>query len=246
MVWPLCISPCLIFQDQVLMFDLMIYIIILRYIYCRRPRWPRVAPMRVRPSVVIWFVLLYYIAGGPVDLVWRLWGSDQMLLFDSFFYIILQEAPLTSCGAYQGRVKCCYLTCSSMLYCRRPRWPRVAPMRVRPSVVIWFVLLYYIAGGPVDLVWRLWGSDQMLLFDSFFYIILQEAPLTSCGAWGSDQVLLFDSFFYVILQEAPLTSCGAYEGQALIKSCGKLILLQKMLTKLKRDGHRVLIFSQVR
>ena len=36
-----------------------------------------------------------------------------------------------------------------------------------------------------------------------------------------------------------------YEGNALIKACGKLELLQKMLTKLKVTGHRVLIFSQM-
>jgi hypothetical protein len=31
----------------------------------------------------------------------------------------------------------------------------------------------------------------------------------------------------------------------MTKACGKLDLLSKMLKKLKRDGHRVLIFSQV-
>ena len=36
-----------------------------------------------------------------------------------------------------------------------------------------------------------------------------------------------------------------YEGTALIKNAGKFILLQKMLRKLKDDGHRVLIFSQM-
>jgi SNF2 family DNA or RNA helicase len=45
--------------------------------------------------------------------------------------------------------------------------------------------------------------------------------------------------------EAPKLANGAYEGNALIKSCGKLQLLQKMLTKLKENDHRVLIFSQV-
>jgi len=38
---------------------------------------------------------------------------------------------------------------------------------------------------------------------------------------------------------------GAYEGNALTKASGKLELLAKMLSVLKRDGHRVLIFSQV-
>ena len=45
--------------------------------------------------------------------------------------------------------------------------------------------------------------------------------------------------------EAPLTSQGSYEGSALVKASGKLELLGKMLLKLKRDGHRVLIFSQM-
>lgn len=36
-----------------------------------------------------------------------------------------------------------------------------------------------------------------------------------------------------------------FEGSALIKSSGKLVLLSKMLAKLKEQGHRVLIFSQM-
>ena len=46
-------------------------------------------------------------------------------------------------------------------------------------------------------------------------------------------------------EEAPLTANRMYEGNALIKSCGKLDLLHKMLLKLKETGHRVLIFSQM-
>ena len=38
---------------------------------------------------------------------------------------------------------------------------------------------------------------------------------------------------------------GSYDGNLLVKSSGKLTLLQKMLKKLKDEGHRVLIFSQV-
>ena len=49
----------------------------------------------------------------------------------------------------------------------------------------------------------------------------------------------------VCLQDAPLTRKGLYEGSALVKASGKLELLEKMLRRLKRDGHRVLIFSQV-
>ena len=45
--------------------------------------------------------------------------------------------------------------------------------------------------------------------------------------------------------EAPKYPNGAYEGEALIKNSGKFILLQKMLNKLKEQGHRVLIFSQM-
>ena len=46
-------------------------------------------------------------------------------------------------------------------------------------------------------------------------------------------------------QEAPKLKNNAYEGSALVKSCGKLILMQKMLRQLHKDNHRVLIFSQM-
>lgn len=36
-----------------------------------------------------------------------------------------------------------------------------------------------------------------------------------------------------------------YEGNSLVKSSGKLMLLQKMMRKLKEGGHRVLVFSQM-
>ncbi|XP_031440481.1 chromodomain-helicase-DNA-binding protein 5 isoform X2 [Clupea harengus] len=51
--------------------------------------------------------------------------------------------------------------------------------------------------------------------------------------------------FPVASMEAPKTPSGAYEGAALTKSSGKLHLLQKMLRKLKDQGHRVLVFSQM-
>ncbi|XP_069502400.1 chromodomain-helicase-DNA-binding protein 3 isoform X4 [Ambystoma mexicanum] len=51
--------------------------------------------------------------------------------------------------------------------------------------------------------------------------------------------------FPVAAMESPKLPSGAYEGSALIKSSGKLTLLQKMLRKLKDQGHRVLIFSQM-
>lgn len=46
-------------------------------------------------------------------------------------------------------------------------------------------------------------------------------------------------------EEAPLTANLMYEGTALTKASGKLELLIKMLHKLKEQGHRVLIFSQM-
>uniref|UniRef100_A0A8V0X2B4 Chromodomain helicase DNA binding protein 3 n=1 Tax=Gallus gallus TaxID=9031 RepID=A0A8V0X2B4_CHICK len=51
--------------------------------------------------------------------------------------------------------------------------------------------------------------------------------------------------FPVAAMESPKLPSGAYEGGALIKASGKLLLLQKMLRKLKEQNHRVLIFSQV-
>nr|KAG5696298.1 hypothetical protein BaRGS_027908 [Batillaria attramentaria] len=51
--------------------------------------------------------------------------------------------------------------------------------------------------------------------------------------------------FPVAAQEAPRTTNNAFEGSALIKACGKLELMAKMLKQLKVTGHRVLIFSQM-
>ncbi|XP_056141606.1 chromodomain-helicase-DNA-binding protein 4 isoform X2 [Lampris incognitus] len=45
--------------------------------------------------------------------------------------------------------------------------------------------------------------------------------------------------------EAPKIPNGMYEGSALTKASGKLLLLQKMMRKLKEGGHRVLVFSQM-
>merc|ERR1719225_997525 len=46
-------------------------------------------------------------------------------------------------------------------------------------------------------------------------------------------------------EEAPLAPNGLFEINAMIKTCGKLTLLTKMLKQLKAEGHRVLIFSQM-
>merc|ERR1712001_656427 len=46
-------------------------------------------------------------------------------------------------------------------------------------------------------------------------------------------------------EEAPIAPNGLFEVKAMTKACGKLVLLSKMLKKLKAEGHRVLIFSQM-
>ncbi|XP_026145002.1 chromodomain-helicase-DNA-binding protein 4-like isoform X2 [Carassius auratus] len=51
--------------------------------------------------------------------------------------------------------------------------------------------------------------------------------------------------FPVAATEAAKLPNGMYEGSALTKSSGKLLLLQKMMRRLKEGGHRVLIFSQM-
>jgi len=47
-------------------------------------------------------------------------------------------------------------------------------------------------------------------------------------------------------QEAAVTQHGYYEGVSLIAASGKLVVMEKMLKKLRKDNHRVLIFSQVK
>uniref|UniRef100_A0A915EAU6 Helicase C-terminal domain-containing protein n=1 Tax=Ditylenchus dipsaci TaxID=166011 RepID=A0A915EAU6_9BILA len=51
--------------------------------------------------------------------------------------------------------------------------------------------------------------------------------------------------FQKAMMEAPKRPNGAYEGDALVKASGKFVLMTKMLAKLKEQGHRVLIFSQM-
>lgn len=50
---------------------------------------------------------------------------------------------------------------------------------------------------------------------------------------------------FFLFQEAPKLPNGMYEGTALTKASGKLMLLHKMMKKLKEGGHRVLVFSQM-
>jgi chromodomain-helicase-DNA-binding protein 4 len=51
--------------------------------------------------------------------------------------------------------------------------------------------------------------------------------------------------FSVCSQEAPLAPSGLYEVNALTKASGKLIIMQTMMRKLKQQGNRVLVFSQM-
>jgi SNF2 family DNA or RNA helicase len=51
---------------------------------------------------------------------------------------------------------------------------------------------------------------------------------------------------YNDIQEAKKSENGHYEVNELTEGSGKFVLLAKMLKKLKAEGHRVLIFSQVR
>jgi len=46
-------------------------------------------------------------------------------------------------------------------------------------------------------------------------------------------------------EDAPMAPSGLFEFTAMTKASGKLVLLHKMLLKLKEQGHRVLIFSQM-
>ena len=59
-------------------------------------------------------------------------------------------------------------------------------------------------------------------------------------------MLPYISLFLYLIQEAPRTKHGSFEGRAMIEACGKFALLEKMLDRLKKEGHRVLVFSQVR
>lgn len=82
-------------------------------------------------------------------------------------------------------------------------------------------------GETIYLRRRLWTAPTVLPFGQTFYAIYETLTFD----WSQ--------------QEAPKMPNGMYDGNALIKSSGKLMLLQKMMRKLKEGGHRVLVFSQV-
>lgn len=74
--------------------------------------------------------------------------------------------------------------------------------------------------------------------DNFFVIII---------LFDNNNVLVYPprNNRYEFIKEAKRSTNGAFEGSELTKTSGKLIVLQKMLRKLKEQGNRVLIFSQV-
>ncbi|XP_065889551.1 chromodomain-helicase-DNA-binding protein 4-like isoform X2 [Dysidea avara] len=51
--------------------------------------------------------------------------------------------------------------------------------------------------------------------------------------------------FPTAAEEAAITANGYYEGSGLVTASGKLSVLEKMLVKLRKEGHRLLIFSQM-
>lgn len=67
----------------------------------------------------------------------------------------------------------------------------------------------------------------------------------SIGKHFSADIIFLTIDRLLLSQEAPKMPNGMYDGSALTKAAGKLLLLQKMMRKLKDGGHRVLIFSQV-
>lgn len=48
-----------------------------------------------------------------------------------------------------------------------------------------------------------------------------------------------------ILEDQGAKGCASQAFQALVQSCGKMVLLDKLLPKLEQNGHRVLVFSQM-
>ena len=91
-----------------------------------------------------------------------------------------------------------------------------------------------------------------------FYKAVLTRNFEALNARGTGQVSLLNIvmdlkkvsnhpyLFPMAQAEARRNPNGSYEGSDLIKTSGKLIVLEKMLRKLKEQGHRVLIFSQVR
>lgn len=63
-----------------------------------------------------------------------------------------------------------------------------------------------------------------------------------------EAVINFSSILYIFIyfiSELQYIFCSSLFLQQLIRSSGKLVLLDKLLVRLKERGHRVLIFSQM-
>lgn len=98
-----------------------------------------------------------------------------------------------------------------------------------------------------SLCWMWWWILRSAATTHIFSLWLRwyvVPPLVLCWVGIAPFCSVFFSFCF-FLQEAPKMPNGMYDGSALIRASGKLLLLQKMLKNLKEGGHRVLIFSQV-
>lgn len=96
-------------------------------------------------------------------------------------------------------------------------------------------------------------SRKLCIFDSFFYWFLTQN--VSISDWLS-HVLSLQALLNLVMQLRKCTNHpylfeGVEDlgldpfGSHLIENCGKLALLDKLLSKLKENGSRVLIFSQM-
>lgn len=89
------------------------------------------------------------------------------------------------------------------------------------------------------------GRHRKTNIRSFVSALFRDLIRTECH-FRKYNFLLENCFIGHSKQEAPRMPNGMYDGSALTKAAGKLLLLQTMMRKLKDGGHRVLIFSQVR
>jgi len=99
---------------------------------------------------------------------------------------------------------------------------------------------------------------ELTLFQKKWYKALYEKNVSTLKKIGSSKSSLMNVAmdlrkccnhpFLMDGAEESMTSKGSSEVviyDNLVKACGKLVLLDKLLPKLKADGHRVLIFSQM-
>ncbi|RMZ94961.1 putative global transcription activator SNF2L1, partial [Brachionus plicatilis] len=83
-------------------------------------------------------------------------------------------------------------------------------------------------------------------------ILLKDFDLLNAGPGKTDKVRLLNTIMQLRkVCNHPYLFDGVEPGppyttdQHLVDSCGKMVLLDKLLTRLKQQGHRVLIFTQM-